>query len=88
VVAMFVVYVRIDRAADRRIAEVRAAVGAGRNSVEVKPLPFPAFVHDGDPFNSRLRRSYKLYYDLPSDLQIKLVPNPWVPTPGKPARPR
>ena len=87
-VAMFIVYVRVDRAAERRIADVRAAVAAGHSSVEVKPLPFPSFVHDGDPFDSRLQRSFKAYNHLPRDLRIELVPNPWVRSPGKPARAR
>lgn len=83
-VAGLVVYVRIDRAAEHRVGEARAAVRAGRHSVVVAPLPYSFHVHDGDPYYSRLQRIYKAFYGLPADFKIKLRPNPWKTLPGKP----
>ncbi|WAX56013.1 DUF6056 family protein [Jatrophihabitans cynanchi] len=84
VVLMFVVYVTISHALDRRLDHIHQAVDAGRDHVQISPLPYPYYVHNGDPFFSVLYERFKAYYGLPSDLVVQLVPNPWLRVPGKP----
>jgi hypothetical protein len=53
--------------------------------VDIRPLPHPYFVHDGDPYWSLLAARFKAYYGIPSDIAVNLEPNPWRRDPGKPA---
>jgi hypothetical protein len=85
VAMMFVVYVTMHRAVDRRIAQVRTAAAHGESHVDIRPLPHPYFVHDGDPYWSLLAARFKAYYGIPSDIAVNLEPNPWRRDPGKPA---
>jgi hypothetical protein len=83
-VLMFVVYATISHALDRRLDGIHRAVDAGREHVQISPLPYPYYVHNGDPFFSVLSKRFKEYYGLPNTLVVKLVPNPWLRVPGKP----
>lgn len=85
--AMFVVYVTIDRAVERRLTDIRAAEAAGRARVVIRPLPYPYFVHDGDPYWSLLVTRFETYYDVSPRLHVELSPNPWLSRPGKPGKP-
>lgn len=70
----FMIYGVVHHAASTRIAQVRAQVAAGATAVTVEQLPFGEYVHFPDPSNELWSHRYKLFYDLPSDLKITLVP--------------
>jgi hypothetical protein len=83
-VPMFVIYVSVHQAIDRRLDHVHAAVSAGQSQVQISPLPYPYYVHNGDPFWSVLSTRFKAYYGFPRTLAVHLVPNPWLRVPGEP----
>ena len=84
IVFFFVVYVSIHNAISHRLDTVRAAVAAGQTTVQITPLPWSYYVHNGDPFFSVLKNRFKDYYGLPDTLLLDLEPNPWLRVPGKP----
>lgn len=83
-VALFVIYGTIHNALEQRLEHVRQAARAGATVVDITPLPYSYYVHNGDPFFSVLQHRFSAYYGLPKDMRIKLTPNPWLRVPGKP----
>jgi len=84
---LLVVYVTIHNAIDHRVNYVRAQVQAGQTQVNIAPLPYSYFVHNGDPFFSVLYSRFKEYYSIPQELKLRLEPNPWLRSPGKESKP-
>lgn len=80
---LFVVYVTINHAVGDRLDHIRAAVKAGQTQVEISPLPYTYYLHNGDPYYSVMYTEFELYYGFPADLHLKLEPNMWLRIPGK-----
>lgn len=72
--AYFAVYGSIFHAAQQRLDYVQAQVRHGATSVTVAKLPFTDFMHVPDPTPGVWETRYKLFYDLPSSLTIRLAP--------------
>lgn len=71
----FLVYAFVHHSAEHRLAKIRRAVDRGATTVRIPALPFSTWVHFGDPKGDPVwAQRYKLYYGLPSELQIKVTP--------------
>ncbi len=67
-----------------RATQIRVAVEAGQSKIDISPLPYPGWVHDGDPYWSGLMERYKRYYGISPEMKVELVPNLWRATPQNP----
>jgi hypothetical protein len=70
----FMAYWVAHAAADARIEQLRAAVAAGEDRVEISAMPFFDQLHKPDPGGEFWDTRFKLYYGLPEDLEIVIVP--------------
>lgn len=69
----FVIYHVIAQAGQERLTEIRQAVASGHHSARVYTLPYPGYVHVGDPVPGGWEAEYELYYRIPADFRIHLV---------------
>ena len=57
-----------------RVDYIRTQVAEGKTEVQMCDLPNREYVWDGTPAGESWINKYKLFYDLPEDLQITVIP--------------
>jgi hypothetical protein len=72
----FMAYWVAHGAAEDRISRLREAVAAGKDTVQITLMPFADLLHKPDPSGPFWDPRFKLFYELPEDLRIELVPPP------------
>ena len=72
-VLYFAVYASITVAEQQRLATVRTAMEAGARSVTIAKLPYPSYVHGGDPTPGLWAERYKLFHGIPKEMSLHLV---------------
>jgi hypothetical protein len=71
-VLYFAVYASITVAEHNRLAAIRMAMESGARSVTVAKLPYPSYVHGGDPTPGLWADRYKLFHGIPKELSVRL----------------
>lgn len=69
-----VVYAAMTTASNNRLDQIRSEVADGKTTVSVEKLPSQEYTHMPDPTSGIWETRYKLYYGLPKNLKIELVP--------------
>lgn len=67
------IYAAIHQQSDVRLKAVRDAVARGDRSISVWTLPYPEYVHVGDPVPGVWEKRYLAYYGLPKKFHVELM---------------
>ena len=71
-VLYFAVYATVTVAEHDRLATIRTAIEGGARSASIAKLPYPSYVHGGDPTPGVWADRYKLFYGIPKEMSLRL----------------